>query len=115
MNIYSGDNIISKPSLIEPGMKYFLSDTLNRCQQYKKQYYSNWINILGCVILFGGLAMFIYIKISGKLTRDDLDRRDQEKKQYILSRIKLFNDTKKQAEHQTSMTGLPLWQSEFDI
>ena len=110
-----GDNIVAKPCLIEPGIKYFLSETLEKCHQYKKQYYNNLINIFGFVIILGGLAMFIYVKVKWSLTDEELQEKEYAKKQYILSRIKLFNDTKTKAEHTHSITGLPLWHSEFDI
>jgi hypothetical protein len=43
-----------------------------------------------------------------------MERKNKEKQQYILSKIKIYQDTKR-TESQELITGLPAWESEYDI
>ena len=36
----------TKPILIEPGVKYFLSETLKQCKDFKDKYYNTLFNII---------------------------------------------------------------------
>ena len=37
MNTFGVENI--RPMLTEPGVKYFINETLKQCHQYKEKYY----------------------------------------------------------------------------
>jgi len=104
----------SKPLLVEPGVKQFLHETLKQCREYKNKYY----NIMFNVGIFSGLiiilALILLYKYKGKLTPSEKLKRDQQKQQYILSKIKNFQNAKRLA-HQELITGLPGWENEYDI
>ena len=53
-------------------------------------------------------------KYKGRLTPVEKERKTQEKQQYILSKMKQLQEAKKIA-HQELITGLPNWDSEFDV
>ena len=53
-------------------------------------------------------------KYKGKLTPEQIKEKDMEKKKYILSKIRNYQDAKIRAQ-QELITGLPHWESEFDI
>ena len=100
---------IAKPALIEPGVKYFLKETLKRCHTFKESHnifilnmslFAGFLVILGVVLLF---------KYKGKLTPKEIQIKDNEKKQYILTKIKNYQDTKLR-ESQSLITGLPKWE-----
>lgn len=109
------DNYISsKPLLVEPGVKQFLHETLKQCREYKNKYYNIMFNVgisLGLTII---LALILLYKYKGKLTPSEKLKRDQEKQQYILSKIKNFQNAKRLA-HQELITGLPGWENDYDI
>ena len=48
------DTYIQNASLTEPGVRYFLKETLKQCQQKKIKFYHFWTNI-GFFILFIGI------------------------------------------------------------
>ncbi len=104
----------SKPLLIEPGVKYFLNQSLKQAHIIKEQYH-NLIYNIGMFILFlmllGGILIYKY---KGKLTPIEIAQRNLEKQQYILERIKNFQIAKRKA-HQELITGLPEWDNEYDI
>lgn len=104
----------SQPSLTEPGVKYFLYESLKRCRDYRNQYKNQMINLgilLGFLIIT--ISILIY-KYKGKLSPQDKQARDNEKKYYILSKIKNYQDAKRTAQQQL-ITSLPQWNDEFAI
>ena len=100
----------NKPVLVEPGMKYFINETLKQCHKTREKYSYIIINI-GLLILFIVIASAILIyKYKGKLTpyEKSLKARDQYK--YVLTQIQKVKDIREQTNIQKSMfTDLPLW------
>ncbi len=112
MNNFSTE--YSKPMLTEPGVKYFLNETLKQCHQFKEKHNNMLFNIgllIGFFIILGILLLYKY---KGKLTPEELEQKELEKKRYILSKIRNYQDAKVKAQ-QELITGLPHWDSEFDI
>ena len=103
----------SKPSLIEPGTRYFLGQSLKVTHEYKLQFYNKMINIglfIGFCVILGAILLYKY---KGRLTPMEKEMKNKEKQQYILQRIKKFQEAKKRA-HQELITGLPEWENEFE-
>ena len=99
---------ISKPTLIEPGVKYFLSETLKQCKIFKNKYNNVLFNIgmtIFFIIILGAILLYKY---KGKLSPVELEKKNKEKQQYILSKIQNFQQAKRIA-HQELITGLPNW------
>jgi len=112
MNSFGFEN--SRPMLTEPGVKYFINETLKQCHHFKEQYQNTVFNISLLVLFFVILAILLLYKYKGKLTPEEIEQRESIKKQYILSKIKNFQDAKIRAQ-QELITGLPHWENEFDI
>ena len=105
-------NFEENPSLVEPGVKYFLNQTLKQCGVIKNNVYNYIFNIsLFIIFLFilGGLLLYKY---KGKLTPAQIYEKNKQKKQYILSKIKNY-ETAKKIQREELITGLPSWQNEF--
>jgi len=102
-----------KPVLTEPGVKYFLSQTLKQCHIARTQFYNLAFNLSIFAVFLLILAVILFYKYKGRLTPAEVDQQNREKQQYILSKIKQFQESKKRA-HQELITGLPSWDSEFD-
>jgi Na+-transporting NADH:ubiquinone oxidoreductase subunit NqrC len=95
-----------KPSLVEPGVKYFLKETLKQCREFKDQFHNIVFNVgifLCFLLLLGGILIYKY---KGKLTPHEQEQKNREKQQYILSKIKNLQQAKRIA-HQELITGLP--------
>jgi hypothetical protein len=104
----------SKPILTEPGVKYFLGETLKQCHQFKEHYYNILINLaffFGFVFVLGAILLYKY---KGKLTPEQMREKELEKQRFILSRIKNYQDAKIR-EQQQLITGLPQWENEYDV
>jgi hypothetical protein len=107
-------NEYSKPILIEPGVKYFLNETLKQCRVFKEKYNNMIFNISVFVIFIFILCIILLSKYKGKLTPAEKEQRETEKKQYILSKIRNYQQDKIRSQ-QELITGLPHWNSEFDV
>jgi hypothetical protein len=104
----------TKPMLTEPGVKYFIGETLKQCHNFKEQYQNMLFNIGLLVLFFTILGILLLYKYKGKLTPEEIEEKESIKKQYILSKIRNFQDAKMRAQ-QELITGLPHWENEFDI
>jgi large-conductance mechanosensitive channel len=102
----------SKPMLTEPGVKYFLNETLKQCHQFKEKYNNTLLNIILMVSFFIILGILLMYKYKGKLTPQEKEEKEKEKQQYVLSKIRNYQDAKLRAQQQL-ITGLPHWENEY--
>ena len=104
----------TKPTLIEPGVKSFLNETLKQCRVFKNSYNNLLFNIsLGFAFLLV-LGIILFFKYKGKPTPSEKEFKNRQKQQYILSKIQNFQEAKQRA-HQELITGLPHWETEYDV
>jgi hypothetical protein len=105
-------NDIQKPNLIESGIKGFYIETLKKCHKVREKYYNVVFNlsiffvficIVGCILIY---------KYKGKLTNEEKIKKDEEKKNYIISKLRCYQNTKLK-EQQALITGLPYIGSDF--
>jgi hypothetical protein len=101
------------PTLTEPGMKYFINETLKQCHHFKHNYNNTMMNILLGVIFVTCIGIILIIKYKGKITIKEKKAKDREKQHYILSKIKNYHDAK-QRYSESLITGLPEWRNEYD-
>jgi hypothetical protein len=111
---YMNYDNFSKPILTEPGVKYFLNETLKQCREFKITYNNSILNISLFVAFFVILGSLLLIKYKGKLTPSEKDMKNKEKQQYILTKIKNYQDAKQQYREEL-ITGLPQWETEYDM
>lgn len=106
------DPSFTKPALIEPGVRYFLNETLKQCHQFKEKYHNTIFNIFVFVAFVVGLGILLLVKYKGKPTLEEREERETKKKQYILSKIRNYQQDKIRTQQQL-ITGLPHWDSTF--
>jgi hypothetical protein len=104
--------IINRPMLTEPGVKYFINETLKQCHKFKEEYQNTMFNIGLLFAFFIVLGILLLYKYKGKLTPEEIEQKEMLKKQYILSKIRNFKDAKIRAQ-QELITGLPHWENEI--
>lgn len=100
-------------SLVEVGFKHHLIENLKNCKKIRQLYTNNIYNIglFMCLVVF--LLLFLFIKYKGRLTEEEIKRRNKVKEQYILTRIKNYQDDRRK-NSQNLITGLPHWSNEYD-
>jgi hypothetical protein len=104
----------TKPMLTEPGVKYFLNETLKQCHKIKEIYYNHLFNVGMLCSFFIILGILLMYKYKGKLTPTEIEQKETDKKHYILSKIRNYQQSKLKSQ-QELITGLPHWDNEFDI
>ena len=64
---------MTSPSLIEPGVRYFIGGSLKECRKFKEKHYNMFFN-LGMIVLFisvfGGI---LWYRHKGRLTSQEID------------------------------------------
>ena len=103
-----------KPALTEPGVKYFLHQTLKQCHNVREKFHNTIFNIGLFIAFLIILGLILLYKYKGILTPVEIERKNKEKQQYILSKIQNFQQAKRRAQ-QELITGLPAWENEHDI
>jgi hypothetical protein len=97
-----------KPSLIEPGVRYFLSGTLKECKKFKDNYISVIFNISMILLLFIVIGGFLLYRYKGKPTQKEMELKERKKQEYIVSKLQqLAYERKKNTPNTTMITGLP--------
>ena len=82
---------MEKPSLTEPGVKFFMSKVLKHCSQQKHVFSNLVFNVvlfLVFVLIIGG---FLYYKYRGKHSPEEKERKFREEKQDVLIRLNALN------------------------
>jgi hypothetical protein len=94
------------PSLVEPGVKYFLSNTLKRCGENKTVYYNYLFNV-GCFVIFVlGMSTFLYVKY--KSHNDiELKQKKKEMEEAYMADLVYKIQTEKRIKSGDKITNLP--------
>tara|TARA_Y100000992_G_scaffold104444_1_gene67961 strand:- start:4047 stop:4388 length:342 start_codon:yes stop_codon:yes gene_type:complete len=103
-----------QPSLINNDTKVFITNTLKKCHKVKETYYNYMYNIGAFVFLIALFGIILVIKYRGKPTQQEKREKSKKTKEYILSKIKIMQDVKRQ-NSQDLITNLPKWESGQDI
>jgi len=106
--------VVYNPTLTEPGVKYFLRETLKKCH-CKKEGYHNIIWNCGFLILFiciGG-TILAYMK-RHKLTWKEKKEKNERIHAHIMVKINALREEKKKMDNEI-ITNLPKFESNFEI
>jgi len=99
-------------SLTEPYIKYYIKNTLKQCREYKDINVNMFFNI-GMTLLFVSIiGTFLYTKYKGRLTLPEIEERNKNKHNYIISKLKMFQHHKHNEKigNGTMITNLPLYE-----
>ena len=103
-------DINNYPKLIEPGTKYFLYETLKKCNLNKKNLYNTLFNLGLLLIFIFILGMILIYKNNTKMTINDKIKKKELQTRYILDKIKKYKMNKEKSEN---ITTLPNFESVF--
>ena len=105
-------NIDDRPSLTEPGVMYFLKETLKKCNKKKILFYNTLLNLCLLFIFISILGILLIYKKNNKLTPEEIKKKRVTAQQYMLDKIKKFRE-KRQKENNDVITNLPRFESNF--
>lgn len=102
------------PTLVEPGVKYFLNETLKQCGHRKNIFYNHIFNITMFIIFALAMTIFLYIKYQTHNNHQEKLRKKQQEEEYMLNLVHKIQ-TEKRINDGTKITDLPEFESEFNI
>ena len=98
----------SSPQLIEPMVKYYLFDVLKTCHVTRTTVYYYTLNISVFVIFVGITGYLLYYNYTHKLSDYEKERKIIRDQQYVLSKIRFYQEENKQNQSRISnLTNLP--------
>jgi hypothetical protein len=95
-------------TLVEPGVKYFISCSLKQCREFKDKYMNVVFNISMLVFLILFISGILIYKYKGKITPVEMEIRNRKKQEYIVSKLQQIAVIKKQTSERL-ITDLPNW------
>ena len=105
---------MNSPILTEPGVSYFLKETLKNCKIKKDVEMNNLMN-LGLFIIFVTITCsLLYYKFKTKPTEEDREKVKRLKRDYFVNRVRQL-ESKKAKQLQQSITNLPKFESPFEL
>tara|TARA_B110001450_G_scaffold43248_1_gene39656 strand:+ start:40 stop:381 length:342 start_codon:yes stop_codon:yes gene_type:complete len=105
---------MNSPILTEPGVSYFLKETLKNCKIKKDVEMNNLMN-LGLFIIFVTITCsLLYYKFKTRPTEEDREKIKRLKRDYFVNRVRQL-ESKKAKQLQQSITNLPKFESPFEI
>mgnify|MGYP000894262736 CR=1 FL=1 len=105
---------ISKPLLIEPGVKYFLKETLKNCKIKKDTEFNRVVNLALLTTFIGISCGLLYYKYKTRPTPEDRKKNKILKKDYFISKVRQL-EAKKAKQLDKQITDLPQFESPFEL
>ena len=96
------------PKLTEPGVKYFLSQSLKECKKFKDRNISIIFNLSMGILLIVSISMFLTYKYRGRPSAAELAKKNIEKQEYIVSKLQQIALIKHK-NNDDLITDFPLW------
>ncbi len=94
------------PELIEPGTKYFLSESLKQCKHVKDSWTNIYCNMAFIFIFTGMLALVLYNKYKGRVQSEkESEKKNLEKELYLSRLLQKYQASK--ADNRVGITNLP--------
>lgn len=104
----------SIPSLVEPTVKYFISDALKKTHEYKMKIYSMILNVVVGTLFFLVFGGFLYYKYQSKPSPEEQYNKTMRDQQIIMSKIHSYQDDKKRATF-SDITNLPFVDMDYYV
>ena len=105
---------VLRPTLTEPGVKYFLKETLKNCKIKKDLQFNMLMNLglLGMFVII--VSILLYYKYKTRPTEQDRKKKKQLKREYFVNKVRQMQAVKaKQLNEQ--ITNLPKFESPFEL
>ena len=105
---------MERPSLTEPGMKYWLSQSLREMRRFKDRNLTIIFNFSMTIALIAVISGFLVFKYKGKLTPSEIAVKKQQKKEYLISKLAKIGETRRKI-NETMITDLPVWSNHPEV
>ena len=103
-----------RPSLTEPGVKYFLGESLKKCheQRVEVDYYMTNLGLLGLFVAV--ITAYLLYKYKTRPTEKDREKLKKLKRDYFVTKVRKMQADKARELNQ-NITNLPKFESPFEV
>ena len=103
-----------RPSLTEPGVKYFLGESLKKCHEQRSEvnYYMTNLGLLGVFVAV--ITAYLLYKYKTRPTEKDREKVKKLKRDYFVTKVKKMQMDKAKELNQ-NITNLPKFESPFEV
>jgi hypothetical protein len=105
---------VTFPSLIEPGMKSFISHTLKQCNNYKEKNLTIIYNIGYFFLFIIIIGLILKFKYKGEISEYEKNEKNKKKQEYIISKLQQVSSAT-QRVNQNMITDLPNWNNHPEV
>ena len=105
---------MERPTLTEPGMKYWLSQSLREMRRFKDRNLTIIFNFSMTIALIAVISGFLIFKYKGKLTPAEMAAKERKKNEYLISKLAKIGETKRKI-NETMITDLPVWSNHPEV
>ena len=91
--------------LVEPGVKFFLKESLKQCNEVKKHHNFLLYNLVGFLFLICIMSAILWFMYKGKLTPVEKALKERKKQEYILEKLRNIPAP----QNKSIITNLPKW------
>ena len=101
------------PTLTEPGVKYFIGETLKNIHKEKKNYNYIVFNIGLVLLFFVILGILLVYKYKTRPSEKERKEKNKLKKDYFITKVRSLQ-AKKAKQLNENITNLPKFESPFE-
>ena len=105
---------IAPPTLTEPGVKYFLKETLKNCRIKKDTEFNQLMNLALLTSFVVISSVLLYYKYKTRPTDEDRKKLKQLKRDYFVNKVRQL-EAKKAKQLDRQITNLPQFESPFEL
>jgi hypothetical protein len=105
---------MTRPYLIEPGTKYFLSATLKKSNIKRVKIKTFYFNITLLIIFIIVMVSFLTYKFKNKASKEEIEEKKRQKEIYILSKVRNVIE-RKEKQQKNIITNLPKFQNDYKL
>jgi hypothetical protein len=101
------------PELVDTKFQGYLADTLLFCHERRRIYYE-WILNIGIVVAMVAIFAALYTVTNHKQTNYEKQKQLLEDQNFVLTKIKFYQEMQEKQKQQESITRLPVFQTPPD-
>ena len=105
---------IRGPTLTEPGVKYFLRETLKQCNDKRTTYYNIIWNCGFFLFLLILIGVILAYRKRHKLTPEEKKEKKEKDHAHVMVKIKALREERKKMNNEI-ITNLPKFESSFEV
>ena len=107
-------NSVIGPNLTEPGVKYFLRETLKQCHDKRANYYNIMWNCGFFLLLLILVGVILSYRKRHKLTPEEKKEKKERDHAHVMIKIKALREERKKINNEI-ITNLPKFESDFEV